>query len=71
MSPVPSPKRVKRIHPFVISARPTVTYRREARIPGPDGVAWNRPSMMLVLAPEMPELLEGLFHLEGGLNWTV
>jgi hypothetical protein len=26
---------------------------------------------MLVWEPEMPELLEGFFHLEGGLNWTV
>ena len=31
----------------------------------------DRPSVMLVWQPEMPELLEGLFHLEGGLNWTV
>ena len=31
----------------------------------------DRPSEMLVWQPDGPELLEGLFHLEGGLNWTV
>jgi hypothetical protein len=31
----------------------------------------DRPSEMMVWQPDRPELLEGTFHLEGGLNWTV
>jgi hypothetical protein len=26
---------------------------------------------MMIWQPDAPELLEGTFHLEGGLNWTV
>ena len=29
------------------------------------------PTEMLVWQPDEPELLEGFFHLERGLNWTV
>ena len=36
-----------------------------------EGGRVDRPSQMLVWQPDRPELLEGLFHLEGGLNWTV
>jgi hypothetical protein len=31
----------------------------------------DRPSEMLIWQPDAPELLEGTFHLEGGLNWTI
>ena len=31
----------------------------------------DRPSEMMIWQPDGPELLEGTFHLEGGLNWTV
>ena len=29
------------------------------------------PTRMLVWQPDHPESLEGFFHLESGLNWTV
>ena len=31
----------------------------------------DRPSQLMVWQPDAPELLEGTFHLEGGLNWTI
>lgn len=31
----------------------------------------DRPSEMVIWEPDRPELLEGTFNLEGGLNWTV
>lgn len=47
-----------------------VTHVREPYAPNIGGSV-DRPSEMLVWQPDGPELLEGLFHLEGGLNWTV
>ena len=31
----------------------------------------DRPSEMVIWEPDRLELLEGTFHLEGGLNWTI
>jgi hypothetical protein len=36
-----------------------------------EGEGVDRPSEMMVWLPDGPELLEGTFHLEGGLNWTI
>ena len=31
----------------------------------------DHPSRLMIWQPDAPELLEGTFHLEGGLNWTI